>query len=249
MAEPSQTAAPVVPEKRYRNLAQRVVEAITNNIQAGLLKPGEKLPTESAIMAMHGVSRTVVREAISHLQAAGVVKTRHGIGTFVLEPPPANLGLSADSIITVRDVLAMLELRISVEMEAAGLAAVRRTEAQVMEMQQVLETMHTHVAKGEASVEADVQFHLLIAQATGNRYFVEILNHLGTTIIPRARVNLAQIGHDAPAAYLQRVHGEHEAILDAIVHKDPEAARAAMRTHLDNSRERLRRAQEEIGRA
>jgi DNA-binding FadR family transcriptional regulator len=94
------------------------------------------------------------------------------------------------------------------------------------------------------SVEADVQFHLLIAQATGNRYFVDILTDLGTTIIPRARLNSAQLAHDDPAHYLERVNREHEDIYNAIVRQDQEAARAAMRTHLSNSRERLRRAQQ-----
>ena len=95
------------------------------------------------------------------------------------------------------------------------------------------------------SVESDVKFHLLIAQATGNRYFVDILTHLGTTIIPRARLNSAQLSHDEPSAYLQRVNREHEDIFHAIERRDPEGARAAMRTHLSNSRERLRKAQEE----
>ena len=92
----------------------------------------------------------------------------------------------------------------------------------------------------------DVQFHLLIAQSSGNRYFHDILSHLGTNIIPRARLNSAKLAKDEPAAYMQRVIHEHEDIFNAIARKDPESARAAMRTHLSNSRERLRRAQELI---
>jgi GntR family transcriptional repressor for pyruvate dehydrogenase complex len=233
-------------KKKYRNLAQAVIEHITANIQTGALKPGEKLPTESEIMALHGVSRTVVREAISHLQAAALVQTRHGIGTFALEPPAANLGIHNEAIVTVRDVLAILELRISLETEAAWLAASRRSEEQVTSMAALLEKMQGNTSPDADSVNADVQFHLLIAQATGNRYFVEILSHLGTTIIPRARLNTAKLAQDEPAAYLGRVNHEHEDIFNAILRKDPEAARAAMRTHLSNSRERLRRAQELI---
>jgi DNA-binding FadR family transcriptional regulator len=235
-----------IPRKKYRNLAQGVVESIINSVRNGELKPGEKLPTESAIMALHGVSRTVVREAISHLQAAGLVQTRHGIGTFVLEPPPAHVGITPDTIITVRDVLAILELRISLETEAAWLAASRRSDAQVTRLGEILQTMRQRTGQQGASVEADVEFHLLIAQATGNRYFVEILTHLGTTIIPRARLNSARLAQDDPATYLERVMREHEEIYDAILRRDPEGARAAMRTHLSNSRERLRRAQEAI---
>ncbi|MES2152358.1 MAG: FadR/GntR family transcriptional regulator [Pseudomonadota bacterium] len=232
------------PRKKHRNLAQGVIEDITNQIQQGLLKPGDKLPTESAIMALHGVSRTVVREAISHLQAAGLAQTRHGIGTFVLERPQSGLGIGADSIFTVLDVLAILELRISMETEAAWLAAARRSEEQVQALGRALADMQTATAQGKASVEADVQFHLLIAQATGNRYFVEILSQLGNTIIPRARVNTPGMEQqDRPADYLVRVNREHEDIYSAILRQDQEAARAAMRTHLSNSRERLRQAQ------
>jgi GntR family transcriptional repressor for pyruvate dehydrogenase complex len=232
-----------MPRKKHRNLAQGVVEEISNSIQQGLLKPGDKLPTESAIMGLHGVSRTVVREAISHLQAAGLVQTRHGIGTFVLERAPGSLGIGADSIVTVLDVLAILELRISMETEAAWLAAARRTDEQAAEMGKALAVMQHSMAQGSASVQADVRFHQLIAQATGNRYFVEILSQLGNAIIPRARLNTPGLSKDKPADYLERVNREHEDIYNAIVRKDPEAARAAMRTHLSNSRERLRQAQ------
>ena len=237
---------PAAPRKKHRNLAQGVVENITGSIQQGALKPGDKLPTESAIMEQHGVSRTVVREAISHLQAAGWVQTRHGIGTFVIERANPGLAINAESIVTVMDVLAMLELRISMEAEAAWLAAARRTETQVAELAKVLGAMQRSVARGSPAVDADLQFHLLIAQATGNRYFVEILSQLGNTIIPRSRVNMPQLGHDDPAAYLERVNREHEDIFNAILRKDPEAARAAMRTHLSNSRERLRGAQAQM---
>lgn len=246
MTPSAHTPAIAAPRKKHRNLAQGVVETITASIQQGVLKPGDKLPTESAIMAQHGVSRTVVREAISHLQAAGWAQTRHGIGTFVIERANPSLAINAESIVTVMDVLAMLELRISMEAEAAWLAAARRSEAQVAELAKILGAMQRSVARGSPAVDADVQFHLLIAQATGNRYFVEILSQLGNTIIPRSRVNMPQLGHDDPAAYLERVNREHEDIFNAILRKDPEAARAAMRTHLSNSRERLRQAQQEM---
>ncbi|TFW25248.1 FadR/GntR family transcriptional regulator [Duganella callida] len=237
------SAAVAPPKKKHRNLAQGVVESFTSSIQAGTLKPGEKLPTESVIMEMHGVSRTVVREAISHLQAAGLVQTRHGIGTFVLEPQPANI-FSSDTIRTIGDVLSILELRISLETEAAWLAASRRSDEQAQQMGAALQRIQTATDRAVA-VESDKAFHLLIAQSTGNRYFVDILSDLGNTIIPRARVDTAKLAHDDPVAYQERVNREHDDIYHAILRKDAEAARAAMRTHLSNSRERLRRAQEE----
>ncbi|MFZ6745054.1 FadR/GntR family transcriptional regulator [Undibacterium sp. JH2W] len=237
-------------KRRHKSLSQEVVESISNNIKSGVLKPGDKLPTESAIMALYDVSRTVVREAISHLQAAGLVQTRHGIGTFILEPSQATTGMLREAIVTVRDVLDILELRISLETEAAWLAAARRTEEQAAALGKVLEEILSNKTEENASVNADVRFHLLIAQATGNRYFVDILSNLGTTIIPRARLKSAMLALDgssnASSNYLDRVNREHEDIYLAILRKDQEAARAAMRTHLSNSRERLRQAQQRI---
>ncbi|MDQ2821606.1 MAG: FadR family transcriptional regulator [Pseudomonadota bacterium] len=242
------TALPSAPPKKHRNLAQGVVAHISDNIRDGQLTPGDKLPTESEIMRIIGVSRTVVREAISHLQAAGLVETRHGIGTFVLAPPvpTAALGIDPATIVTMRDVLAILELRISLETESAGLAASRRDAAQLTALRVALDTFETSVRSGGDTVPSDVQFHLLIAQASGNRYFHDILHHLGTNIIPRARLNSAKLAHDDPAVYMDRVIHEHEDIFNAIKRQDAESARAAMRIHLSNSRERLRRAQEQI---
>jgi GntR family transcriptional repressor for pyruvate dehydrogenase complex len=232
--------------KKYRNLAEAVVDSVMQSIQAGALKPGDKLPTESAIKAMYGVSRTVVREALSHLQAAGHVQTRHGIGTFVIEKAPAMLGVGIENILAMRDVLAILELRIGMETEAAWLAATRRSEEQLAQMRATLAAMRASAERGDSTVEADRRFHLLVAQATGNRYFEDILAQLGSAIIPRARLNTADLAHDDPAAYLARLQREHEDILDAIARQDAESARAAMRMHLSHSRERLRLAQEQI---
>ncbi|MFZ6773521.1 FadR/GntR family transcriptional regulator [Undibacterium sp. SXout7W] len=242
------THTPPATPKKHRNLAQSVVAYITESIRNGSLIPGEKLPTESEIMRIQGVSRTVVREAISHVQAAGLVETRHGIGTFVLEPQVTqqHLGIDPTTIVTMRDVLAILELRISLETESAGLAATRRTESQLQQIRAALDTFQHAAATGENAVASDVQFHLQIAQASGNRYFHDILNHLGSNIIPRARINSAKIAQDEPSSYMERVNREHEDIFNAIARQDSESARAAMRTHLSNSRERLRRAQEAI---
>lgn len=238
---------PSAPPKKHRNLAQGVVAHISEGIRNGTISPGEKLPTESEIMRIQGVSRTVVREAISHLQAAGLVETRHGIGTFVLQPPVAPaMGLDPATVITMRDVLAILELRISLETEAAGLAASRRTEEQLQRLRDTLDGFQRAAKSGDETVAWDVQFHLTIAQASSNRYFHDILSHLGTNIIPRARLNSAKLTQDDPASYMNRVSQEHEDIFNAILRQDPESARAAMRTHLGNSRERLRRAQESI---
>lgn len=245
---------PPAASRKPRNLAQGVVAHIADGIRNGTVKPGDKLPTESEIMRLMGVSRTVVREALSHMQAAGMVETRHGIGTFVLQPAPApsqTLGIDPSTVVTMRDVLAILELRISLETEAAGLAANRRTAVQLQALRDALDGFQQQVRNGGDTVAADMEFHLTIAQSSDNRYFHDILSQLGTNIIPRSRLNSAKLAQDDPVAYMERVIREHEDIFNAIARQDPESARAAMRTHLSNSRERLRQAQEraEAGKA
>ena len=236
---------PRLPRKR-RSLAQELVTALSEQIRDGLLKRGDKLPTESAIMEAHGVSRTVVREAISRLQAAGQVETRHGIGTFVLDTPsPSGFRVDPATIVTLRDVLAVLELRISLEVESAGLAAQRRSAEQLSAMRTALDALQENTARDGDAVSSDFQFHLQIALSTGNRYFTDIMNHLGTSIIPRTRLNSARLAHDDQQQYMSRLSREHEEFYAAIARQDPEAARAAMRLHLTNSRERLRHAHEE----
>ncbi|MDB5807135.1 MAG: GntR family transcriptional regulator [Betaproteobacteria bacterium] len=229
--------------KRPRNLAHQLVEGMSERIKSGALKVGDKLPTESELVATYGVSRTVVREAISHLQAAGLVETQHGIGTFVLEQSGgANFRIDASEMSTVMDVLAVLELRISLETEAAGLAAQRRSEGQLEQLRRALAALIENVAQAGDAASPDYQFHLQIALATGNPHFAGLMSYLGTMVIPRNRVNTARLAQEDRVEYLRRVNREHQDIFDAIERRDSDAARAAMRTHLGNSRERLKRA-------
>lgn len=228
--------------RRPRTLALELVESIGDRIRDRRLSPGDKLPTESAIMGEFAVSRTVVREAISRLQAAGLVETRHGVGTFVLGlGEPAGFRIAPEQMATLRDVIEMLELRIGVETEAAALAALRRTDGDLAAMRQALDTIGEAVAHGHDAVIADFQFHLAIARATRNQRFADLMTALDSTIIPRARLEPGDALDAARQRYLQRVGVEHENIFDAIASRDPDAARAAMRTHLANSRERRRR--------
>ena len=242
----------VVPRRRGRGLAHALVDDLGEKIRNQQLRPGDKLPTESAIMQVYGVSRTVVREALSKLQAAGLVETHHGVGTFVLQPSQSRTAgmfrLEGSDIATTVDVLAVLELRISLETETAGLAALRRTDEQLKGLREALDEFEANVAAGGDTVKPDLRFHLLIAQATGNPYFADIMGHLGASLIPRTRVRAIR-NHDRRGEYLVHVNREHEEIFAAIARRDPDSARAAMRIHLTNSRERLRLAQEAAQRA
>jgi DNA-binding FadR family transcriptional regulator len=230
-----------------RRLAQDVFDALAGRIGDGSLSVGEKLPTESQLLAEFGVSRTVVREALSSLQAAGMVETRHGIGTFVLgKGRDKGFRIEARQLETIRDVIAVLELRIGVETEAAALAALRRTDGDLAAMRAALEDLARAIREGRDAVAADLRLHGAIARATGNAHFARLFSSLGTRLIPRARLD-SGLPPGEQRAYLERINAEHESIVEAIAARDTDAARAAMRMHLTNSRERRRRAAEAAG--
>ena len=232
-----------VTHRRARTLAHGLVESLGDRIRDGRLAPGAKLATEAALQTEFGVSRTVVREALSRLQASGLVETRHGVGTFAIGLGDGSaFRIAPEQLATLRDVISMLELRIGVETEAAGLAAQRRTSENLAVMREALAAFTQAVEAGRDAVAADFQFHLEITRATQNPHFAQLMATLGTMIIPRARLDPSRANDDARQAYLRRVNAEHGSILDAIENQDVEAARAAMRTHLANSRERRRRA-------
>ena len=232
--------------RRPRSLAQEVVEALQAPIRDGRVEPGTKLPSEGEVMAACGVSRTVVREALSKLQASGLVATRHGVGSFVVgRGDETGFRIGPEQLETLRDVIAMLERRLGVETEAAGLAAQRRSPANLAAMREALDQFAAAVEAGRDAVAADFRFHAEIARATQNAHFSGLLDTLGARIIPRSRLDPALSLLDSEHLnYLRRVNGEHESIYDAIARQDAEGARAAMRTHLANSRERRRRAAE-----
>jgi len=231
------TASPL---RRPRGLVGEIVASLAASIREGRMAPGDKLPSEAEIMARFGVSRTVVRESLSRLQASSLVETRHGIGTFVLAPEPkSNFQIAEHDFATVSDVIAVLELRISLETEAAGLAALRRSADNLAAMAAALQAFEESIQRDSDAVPPDFEFHMEIARATGNRHFADLMTYLGTMIIPRTRVNTALNAPEGRLSYLQRVHAEHQDIYQAIHDQDVEAARSAMRLHLSNSRERL----------
>ena len=236
---------PLPAARRGRSLTQVVVDGLSARIASRALTPGDKLPTESAIMGEFGVSRTVVREAISRLQAAGLVETRQGVGTFVLARTTQEpFRVDPNELATIHELISLLELRIALEAEAASLAAMRRSDEHLAGMRRALDAFERGVAEAGDAVNPDFDFHVQVARAADNRYFVDLMNHLGTVVIPRTRVNSARLAQEERSEYLRRVGREHEDIFSAITRRDPDAARAAMRTHLSNSRERLKRAHE-----
>ena len=219
------------------NLTHHLVEVIGEQIRSGALRPGDRLPSEKVLMSDHRVSRTVVREAISRLQQAGLVESQQGSGTYVLLRPSA-IGFSIDheGIRSGDELLDLLAFRIGVETEAAALAARRRSDHQRTGLREALDRMRMSTDRPNEAVAADFQFHLRLAIASGNHYYDELITTLGPTMIAMPPPRLDPV----EPARLDRVCAEHESILTAVEAGDSDGARAAVRVHLTNSQHRLR---------
>ena len=229
--------------RQRETLTSQLVKVLTARIHEGTLKPGDRLPTEQDLIEEFSVSRTVVREAISSLRAAGLVASQQGVGAFVLQgdaTPPFRI--DGTSLNLIKDVIAVLELRAALESDAAALAAQRRAQSHLDAMREALDRMAQAIAASEDAVAPDLDFHRTIAEATGNPHFTHLFSYLGSLMIPRARVQTFRYFADDRSEYLRRVNREHEDIFQAIKRQDAETARSAMRLHLSNSRERLRLA-------
>nr|WP_255455371.1 FCD domain-containing protein [Salipiger sp. PrR002] len=132
----------------------------------------------------------------------------------------------------------MLELRTAVEVEAAGLAALRRSPAQDEQILQALSALRAKAAAGEPTSLADFELHLAIADATNNPRFRDFLSMIGASVIPRHA--LSDSSDAATATYLKAIDAEHEAIVSAILDGNEDAARLAMRLHLKGAQSRYR---------
>ncbi len=230
------------PLKPPRNLTGELVARLTEEITSGKFKPRERLPTEQEMIAAFGVSRTVVREAIAVLRSEGLVETRQGAGAFVAGDMAGRpFRLDPGGLHTIQGVLDLMELRMAVEIEAAGLAAERRSKADLGAIEDSLDAFAEAIDGGREGVEADYDFHLAICRATKNDSFESFLEFLGRQIIPRRSVHVLLQSERARNAYLTKVLGEHRKIHDAITAGDSTAARNAMRSHLRKGRSRYQK--------
>lgn len=223
-------------------LTERLGENLRQAIAAGQFPPGSKLPSEAQLVEAHGVSRTVVREAIAALRADKLVEAKRGAGVFVLTTPSIGdglLSLHAVDPARVSSMIELLELRTAVEVEAAGLAALRRSPAQEEVIFERHHAVRACLEANTSSSEADFALHLAIAEAANNSRFREFLAMIGRNAIPRAALNGDETEADQ-AAYIKLLDEEHDRIVVAISNGDEEAAREAMRTHLRGSQARYR---------
>ncbi|SHL22993.1 FadR/GntR family transcriptional regulator [Roseibium suaedae] len=224
---------------RRPRLAQAVIDELKRQIECGSLSAGAQLPTEPKLEEQFAVSRTVVREAIAELRAAGLVTPIQGKGMFVVDAPVFSAaGLTPVEVSSIPQTLEMIEFRIAIETEAAAVAAYRRSATQEDAIRAANARMAEAISAGEPAVEADFAFHMAVAEATSNRFFPEALSRFGPGSIPRGQFPNLPSAQDVQ--YLRNVLSEHEQILDAIADQNPEAARAAMRAHLMASQKRYR---------
>ncbi|WP_442880063.1 FadR/GntR family transcriptional regulator [Aurantimonas sp. A2-1-M11] len=223
-------------------MTARVVDELRERIEAGDYAPGDRLPTEPVLVARFGYSRTVIREAIAALRADRLVESRQGVGVFVLGPRQREQlpALFADASDKISDIIEDLELRLGIEVEAAGLAALRSSPAQEAEIQAQIESFERVVAEGRSTENADFAFHMAVAAATNNQRFKAFLEHIGRRIIPRVKFRTAMGGIDPLPNRDEELLAEHIAVAEAIWARDPEAAREAMRRHLQDSVKRYR---------
>ncbi|TPJ49576.1 FadR/GntR family transcriptional regulator [Mesorhizobium sp. B2-6-4] len=229
-------------QRPRRSLSSRVSDALRAQIEAGYYAPGDKLPTEPALIDRFGFSRTVIREAIAALRADGLVESRQGAGVFVIGPRQIDPGLKLFTGETdkISDIIEELELRIAIEVEAAGLAAARSSPAQEAEIQAQVDHFASLIAQGEPTAEADFLFHMAIATATNNARFRSFLEHVGRRMIPRVKFRSVMGGVDPLPSRDEPILLEHREIADAILARDPDRAREAMRRHLVTGIKRYR---------
>lgn len=229
--------APLYAPVRPAKLPDQVYEQILLRIAAGQLETGQRLPSEPRLCDMFGVSRPVVREALARLRADGIIASRRGSGSYVRRAPSSAFMQVAPSA-AVAELLRCFEARLALEGEAAFLAAQRRRPADLTAIDAAIDQLRRAIAEGDLGVAADIAFHRAVAQATRNDLFERMMDVLRAPM--RDGIAIARrLSRSAAGARLRLVHDEHVRILEAIQAQAPEAARSAMRAHIDHSRNRM----------
>lgn len=225
---------------RAPNLTEQVTTVLREEITSGARALGEALPSEQAMSEAFGVSRTVMREAISRLKAEGLVITRQGLGVFVAANKsswPFRFEGSAESPISL---LKVVELRMGVEVEAAGLAAERRGKQDLREMKAALDEMSRAIEDNdlERGVQADFSFHRAVCKGTQNENFLGFFEFISGFL--QDAIHLSRYRSSRTKSQEYAVQTEHEAIYAAIAASDAEQARAAARKHIENTAKRMK---------
>jgi GntR family transcriptional repressor for pyruvate dehydrogenase complex len=235
-ADVTDTAQESEPGRRTR-LSDQLYGQIFDQIASGKLNVGDQLPSENDMSERFGVSRPVVREALMRLRADGLVTAQQGLGSFVSAQPASRVKSFAMAE-NVASYMRCQEVRITLEGDAARLAALRRNDEQMAEIDAAHQRFAASVIEGKMNAEEDLAFHRCIADATSNDFFREVLEstHEALSGFMRLSINLTRTGSTRRA---QKVMDEHTAIVEAIRARDGDRARVAMQFHLDQAKQRV----------
>jgi GntR family transcriptional regulator, transcriptional repressor for pyruvate dehydrogenase complex len=222
-------------------LGDRLSQRMAALIDRGELGERGRLPPESELAARFGVSRPVIREALSRLRVMGVIVSRKGSGSYVQkrsdrhsEPPTIGFG----PVSSLAQVRKCYEFRVSIEGDAAYYAAQNRTADNLLTMKIALDGMESATTLGALGLNPDMEFHFAVARASGNEFFEAVMEAMRIPL--EFAVNLARsLTLTRPLEHLLIVQAEHVAMFEAIEAGDKEAARIAMRTHIENARSRI----------
>ncbi|MDQ8033375.1 GntR family transcriptional regulator [Bordetella genomosp. 1] len=228
------------PRPRSR-LTDVVIEALSKRLDERVYRAGDKLPSEHALCEEFQVSRTVVREAVASMRLSGQLVSKPGIGVFVTEDREKPIDFAVEPTTDARWALHIMELRAGLEVEACGLAAERRSATDLSAIIEAFDAFNRASRDMGAAVKADYEFHLAIARASNNPHFAALLQAAVRDVMLDLNIKHGGKTPDELEAYEQRNANEHEAILTAIVRRDPGAARAAMARHLGDSIARYRK--------
>lgn len=207
-------------------LADQAADLLLARVRAGEWALGAKLPGETTLAAQLGVGRSTVREAIRRLAGGGILDSRHGSGVYVIAlDAPDEWG----DVLRRADIVTVIEARTAIEVEAATLAARRRTPADLRAIRRALEVRTLPGQSVEEHVDADMALHRAIVVASHNEVLVELFDGF----VPRVRRTMVEMLRIRPTVSERDDHDAHAAVVRAIAEREPDAAAGASRTHLD----------------
>ncbi len=216
---------------RLSRVYEQIVEQIEDSILNGRLKPGDQLPSERELAQQFGVSRTAVREAVKALHERGRLEAYAGRGTFITDATSHGIRDSLDRVIRVGGTAHLADILVMLEPEIAALAATKSGDQQIATMRETIRAMDEAVDNPDAYIDADLDFHLTLAEAAGNPFILALIDSI-VDVLREKRLRVFRVKGGAERA---RLH--HQRILDAIEGRDPAKAREAMRAHLRQVRD------------
>ncbi len=224
---------------RSSRLYEQIVQQVEDSIHKGALKPGDQLPPERELAQQFGVSRTAVREAVKALHEKGLVEAYPGRGTFITDGTSYSMRQSLDRMVKVGQAEGsafLAEVRAILEPEIAALAAIRADAEDLSSMREQVAVMDGACKDPDAFIEADLDFHLALAEAAANPIILSLIDSI-VGLLREQRMGIFQVDGGP-----ERGQHHHKKILKAIELRDPTGAREAMKAHLVQVREDSRRA-------